>query len=69
MLREFFCAERGWRRAGAWAGCAVFVGHQVFRAWLKWAINNWYERCAPPAARAARLRRARRAAGSTTRCS
>ena len=43
MLRQFFC-EGGQRRVlFAWLGLLVFIGHQVFRAWLKFAINNWYE--------------------------
>ncbi len=44
MLREYFFVRSGWRRVGAWAGLIVFVGHQAFRAWLKFALNNWYER-------------------------
>lgn len=44
MLREFFlegaCCERLW----AWFGLSVFLGHQLFRAYLSWAINGWYEK-------------------------
>ena len=28
----------------AWFGLFVFVGHQAFKAWLKAALNTWYER-------------------------
>jgi ABC-type long-subunit fatty acid transport system fused permease/ATPase subunit len=47
MLKEFFlptghgCVrDRLW----AWSGLVVFVGHQVFRAYIAWAMNAWYER-------------------------
>lgn len=42
MLTEFFCAGPRWRVAFAWVGLGVFVAHGVFKAWLKWALNNWY---------------------------
>lgn len=42
MLREFFHAPG--QRAFAWFGLAVFLGHQIFRAWLSAAINAWYGR-------------------------
>tara|TARA_B110000902_G_scaffold59220_1_gene69459 strand:- start:480 stop:1808 length:1329 start_codon:yes stop_codon:yes gene_type:complete len=42
MIREFFASGTGWRRAFAWSGLLVFVGHSLFKAWLKWAINQWY---------------------------
>ncbi len=42
MLVEFFCAGPRWRVASAWVGLLVFVGHAVFNAWLKWALNEWY---------------------------
>jgi len=43
MLREFF-VDRSWLKLlWAWTGLVVFVGHQVFRAYLAWAINEWYE--------------------------
>ena len=42
MLREFFASGPSWRVAFAWFGLLVFVGHAVFKAWLKWALNDWY---------------------------
>ena len=42
MLTEFFCAGPRWRVAFAWVGLGVFVAHAVFKAWLKWALNDWY---------------------------
>ena len=44
MYHAFFCDGPRLRRVEAWVGLAVFLGHQVFRAWLKWAINDWYGR-------------------------
>lgn len=43
MFREFFLAKRR-RACFAWFGLFVFVGHQAFKAWLKAALNSWYER-------------------------
>ena len=43
MWREFFCDTKGLRRACAWSGLLVFFGHELFRAYLKWALNDWYE--------------------------
>ena len=40
MFREFFSAGGG--RCFAWTGLLVFVGHQVFKAVLKYRINTWY---------------------------
>ena len=40
MLREFFCGDK---RIFAWLGLLVFVGHQLFAAWMKWRLNLWYE--------------------------
>ena len=43
MFREFFW-DRSWcKLLWAWVGLFVFVGHQAFRAYLSWGINNWYE--------------------------
>ena len=42
MLREFFASGPPWRLAFAWAGLVAFVGHSVFKAWLKYALNEWY---------------------------
>ena len=43
MLREFFLADSRATAAWAWLGLLCFVGHQAFRAYLKYAINEWYE--------------------------
>ena len=42
MLREFFLRKN--TGVFAWFGLVVFVGHQVFRAVLKYRINSWYGR-------------------------
>tara|TARA_X000001036_G_scaffold23890_1_gene20042 strand:+ start:100 stop:1173 length:1074 start_codon:yes stop_codon:yes gene_type:complete len=46
MYREFFCAPCSLRTAPrtlyAWLGLAVFLGHQAFKAYLKYALNEWY---------------------------
>ena len=44
MLREFFCAHSCRTRLFAFCGLVVFVAHQGFRAYLKYAINEWYGR-------------------------
>ena len=44
MFREYFCSGSCCRLFGAWFGLVVFLAHQVFRAWLKWAVNDWYGR-------------------------
>ena len=43
MFREFFLEGSYCQLVWAWSGLAVFLGHQVFKAYLSWAINNWYE--------------------------
>mgnify|MGYP001972225355 CR=1 FL=1 len=43
MFREYFLQGTRARRAGAWGGLGVFLGHQLFKAYLKWALNEWYE--------------------------
>ncbi len=43
MFREFFWEGSRCRRAWAWFGLLVFLGHQAFKAYLAWAINGWYE--------------------------
>ena len=53
MLRQFFCAASLRLRAFAWLGLLVFIGHQFFRAYLKYAVNEFY-------GRRARLRHVRR---------
>jgi len=44
MLREFFLSGTCCRLLFAWGGLLVFVGHGLFKAWLKWALNGWYSR-------------------------
>ena len=44
MIREFFCAYAWRTRLFAFSGLVVFVAHQGFRAYLKYAINEWYGR-------------------------
>lgn len=43
MLAQFFWEGDFWGRLWAAFGLAVFFGHQVFKAYLAWAINGWYE--------------------------
>ena len=40
MFREYFAT--GGRRCFAWAGLLVFIGHQVFKAVVKYRLNTWY---------------------------
>jgi len=42
MFREFFLSGPRRRIAFAWAGLAIFVCHALFRAWLKFRLNEWY---------------------------
>ena len=42
MLREFFLSGTCCRILFAWGGLLTFLGHGVFKAWLKWALNGWY---------------------------
>lgn len=42
MFRQFFLVHKR-QTAFAWFGCAVFVSHQLFRAWMKYALNKWYQ--------------------------
>jgi peptide/bleomycin uptake transporter len=42
MFAEFFLWTTCRTKAFAWFGLVLFVGHQVFRAWLKYCINEWY---------------------------
>lgn len=44
MLTEFFCDGSWKRRLWALSGLVVFLLHQVFKAYLAWAMNGWYER-------------------------
>lgn len=42
MLREFFWVGKP-RVVFAWSGLVIFVCHQLFKAYLKVALNDWYE--------------------------
>lgn len=42
MLREFFASGPAYRLLFAWMGLFVFVGHGLFKAYIKWALNRWY---------------------------
>lgn len=42
MLREFFCSGPLRQLCFAWSGLLVFVGHSIFKSWLKYALNGWY---------------------------
>lgn len=42
MLSEFFWKQNT-KTIFAWLGLIVFVAHQLFRAYLKYALNSWYE--------------------------
>ena len=44
MLKEWFCQVKFRSNLFAWFGLVVFVGHAVFKAWLKMRLNGWYER-------------------------
>lgn len=44
MFREFFCSASKQQCFFAWAGLLVFVGHSMFRAYLKAALNQFYGR-------------------------
>ena len=43
MFREYFLEGSARRVVWAWTGLLVFLGHHVFKAYLSWAINDWYE--------------------------
>ena len=41
MFAQFFCRrETG---VAAWAGLFVFICHNIFRAYIKYRVNMWYE--------------------------
>lgn len=44
MFREFFCSGSKCQLTFAWCGLFVFVGHSVFKAYLKAALNQFYGR-------------------------
>ena len=44
MFREFFCSASKYQCSFAWGGLLVFIGHSVFRAYLKAALNQFYGR-------------------------
>ena len=43
MLREFFCSGSPRSIAFAWCGLVLVVVHGLFRAWVKWRLNQWYQ--------------------------
>ena len=43
MFSEFFLQKNLTARAGAWLGLGVFLGHKVFKTWMKYAINDFYK--------------------------
>lgn len=43
MIKEFFLSGDVRRLTFAYAGLIVFIGHSIFKAWLKVALNEWYE--------------------------
>ena len=43
MLQEFFFSGGARRLVFAYAGLVIFIGHSVFKAWIKVALNEWYE--------------------------
>jgi len=42
MLREFFFAPARFDRVVAWCGLAVIIFHAIFSAYIKFAVNSWY---------------------------
>ena len=44
MLREFFVEGNAASRLWALVGLLSFVGHQLFKAYLSYQLNGWYER-------------------------
>jgi len=43
MFKEFFASGPAWRCAFAYFGLLSFLGHQLFKAYLKYEINSFYE--------------------------
>jgi peptide/bleomycin uptake transporter len=44
MLREFFLSGTARSVTFAWSGLVAVVLHSLFKAWLKYKLNNWYEK-------------------------
>ena len=44
MIREFFASGAWSQRALAWGGAFAFVAHAFYKAWLTYALNEWYRR-------------------------
>ena len=42
MFREYFCARPSRQAASAWLGLGAFLAHALYKAWLKFALNQWY---------------------------
>ena len=76
MFREYFVQGKACRLLWAWTGLLVFLGHQAFKAYLSWAINDWYEdfydlmqdTVEYASGSDTQTDLAERASGSTTRC-
>lgn len=43
MFVEFFFNLDPYKKAFAWIGLVVFLGHALFDAYIKWRLNAWYE--------------------------
>lgn len=43
MLRQFFLSSDRRTAVWAWVGLLSFLAHQMYRAYLKYQINDWYE--------------------------
>ena len=41
MFTQFFCSRS--TGCSAWCGLFVFVAHNLFRAYIKYSLNMWYE--------------------------
>jgi len=44
MIREFFCTGSTRSVLFAWSGLFAVVLHGLFKAWLKYRLNKWYEK-------------------------
>eukprot|EP00966_Prymnesium_polylepis_P117751 2722115-Prymnesium_polylepis.1 len=44
MIREFFCTGSTRSVLFAWSGLVAVVLHGLFKAWLKYRLNKWYEK-------------------------
>ena len=44
MFKQFFCSGSKCTLAKAWLGILVISGHSVFSAYLKYCINEWFQK-------------------------